>query len=395
MVSESAALKSIRDNLKPGPGETVPLSRALGRAPTTDIRAPDDFPPFACSFFDGYAVRAVDVRGAAGADKVELRVVGTAVAGETPRVSLKKEQALRIMTGAPLPSGADAVVKQEDVEAKGERLLVKHPVKRGEGVRVKGEEAKKGEKVLNRGVVIGPEEMGFLASLGVGKVEVYARPRVALIMIGDELVAPGRKPPPGKIRAGNALMLRSLVLKYGGMPWDMGIVPDSEERIARAMRRASEADMAITAGGSGGGIHDLTAEAFTSVNGRSIFQEVSIWPGGTLSFGLLKGTPFFMLPGGPRTGSICFHIFVREALGVMCPSERSFSLRVKATMLNTLRGRAGVTNYLQVNVRKGKKGYYATRSRALPPPDERCALAVLPPGKDRVRRGDEVEIVLA
>lgn len=394
MISEQAARKIIRDNLKPGPGERVPLPDALGRALAADVKAPSDFPPFSCSAFDGYALRADDVSPATRTNPLELQIAGIAVAGQMPQVSLRRRQAVRIMTGAPLPRGADAVVKQEDAEADGNCLRLANPIKRGEGVLPKGYEAKKGEKAICKGSIIGPEEIGFLASLGVEQVKVYARPRVALFMIGDELVTPGGVLPPGKIRTGNALMLRSLILKYGGLPVNLGIVPDSEEKIVSAMRRAAEAEIALSSGGSGRGVHDLTARAFASAGGRFLFQGVSIWPGGTLSLGLLKGTPLFMLPGGPRTSSLCFHLFVREALRVMCPTERNFSMEVSATMLNSLRGRAGVDNYLHVSLRKGRSGYYAVRSRTARPAESRCALAVLPPDVDRVGRGDKVRVIL-
>jgi molybdopterin molybdotransferase len=394
MVSERAALKIIRETLKQGPGEQVTIIEALGRVLKADVKAPDDFPPFSCSAFDGFAVRAEDTRTANDKNPVVMEISGLLTAGQMPQTAHKKGQAIRIMTGAPLPSKADAVVKQEDVEAEGERIYLRRSVKKGEGVRPKGYEAKKGERVARKGCSIGPEEIGFLASLGVEKVEVFTRPSVALLMIGDELVAPGTHLSPGKIFAGNTLMLNSLVKRYGGRPINMGIVADSEEKIARAVQKAAKAEMALAVGGSGGGVHDLTAKSFLSVGGRFLFQGVSIWPGSTLSFGLFDDTPFFILPGGPRTSSLCFHIFVREALRVFCPTERNFSVQLNATMLNSLYGRAGVTNYLHVSLRKGKSGYYAVSSRVAPPPESRCALAVLPPGTTRVKKGDEVKIIL-
>lgn len=301
---------------------------------------------------------------------------------------------MRIMTGALLPPGADAVVKQEDVEADDRILHLRHPIKNGQGVRMRGSEVRRGGVALRKGAVIGPEEAGFLASLGVRRVEVFARPRIALIMIGDELVPPGEVPPPGKIRVGNALMLYSLVCKYGGLPLDTGIVQDRKESIAEAMGGAAHADMVITSGGSGGGVHDLTSRALGSAGGEILFEGVSIWPGGTLSFGVLNGTPFFILPGGPRTASICFHIFVREALAAVCPTEMNFPWRLSATASGSLRGRPGVTSYIHVDLKRGKRGYYATRSRAAPQPNSRSALAVLPPGIEHVRRGEKVEVLL-
>lgn len=394
MVSFNTALKIIRTNIKPCPGETVPLSEARGRALIADLNSPYHFPPFSCSAYDGYAINATDVHTATSSTPVKLDITAMLVAGDSAEVSIGKGQAVRIMTGAPMPHGADAVVKQEDVVSKGDSLWVKQPIKRGGGVRTRGCEAVKGKKIFSKGDVMGPEELGFLASLGAEKVEVYSKPEVAIMMIGDELVAPGASLPPGKIHAGNSLMFSLLVRKYGGLPVYMGIIPDSQEKIAGTMRRANGARIVLTAGGSGKGIHDLTGYAFESAGGRFLFQGVNIWPGGTLSLGLLNDVPFFMLPGGPRTGSICFHLFVREALNLMCPWERNGLVKLNATMLSTLTGRSGMTNYMHVSFREGIKANYAVGSHSSALAGGRSALAVLPPGVKRVERGDDVEVIL-
>jgi molybdopterin molybdotransferase len=394
VISEAEARELIRENVNPGPVETASLVEALDRTLAVDVIAPGDFPPFSYSSFDGYAVRVEDTLSAAATHPVELRIIGTAVAGQVPEVSVEKGRALRIMTGALMPAGADAVVKQEDIEADGETLRLRHSPEKGEGVRERGWEVKKGAVALSKGAMVGPEEIGFLSSLGVETVEVLARPRTVLIMIGDELVSPGKELSPGKIHTGNALMLHSLVLKYGGIPEDFGIVPDSEEEIGKAMRKAAKGDIIITTGGSGRGVHDLTSRAFVKSGGRFVFQGVAIWPGGTMSFGLMGNTPCFMLPGGPRTASICFHIFVRNALETAGATDRNFSFRISAVMLDRLRGRPGMTNYSPVGLNREGHESSAERVRTRRRPGRKSALAVLPPGRNRAEKGERVEVII-
>jgi molybdenum cofactor synthesis domain-containing protein len=298
------------------------------------------------------------------------------------------------MTGAQLPFGTDSVLKQEEVDSEDGQALFKRPAKKGEGVRLQGGDAREGEKVFSRRTILDAEKIGLLVSLGVTEVNVYSPPKVAFFMIGDELVPPGDPLPPGKIWAGNSYMFQALVLKYGALPVDGGIVPDTEESIADAMLSVTDARIILTAGGSGKGVHDLTGRAFESVGGQFLFQGVDIWPGGTLSMGLLNGVPYFLLPGGPRTGSLCFHVFVHEALQVIYPTERGRSLHLRATMLDSLRGRSGVTNYLYVTLLRGEKENLAVRSGKSPSQQGVQALAVIPPEADSVKRGDVVEVIL-
>ncbi|HYA48562.1 MAG TPA: molybdopterin molybdotransferase MoeA, partial [Burkholderiales bacterium] len=227
MIDYGEALREVVARARPLSGESVALSKALGRTLARDIRAGEDIPPFAKSTMDGYAVRAADTGPSAGGDPAELAVTEDLPAGRVSRRPLGLGEAARIMTGAPLPRGADAVVMVEDTEKSGERVKVLRPASPGENIGRSGEDVRKGDLVLERGAVLGPAEVGMLAALGHAAAWVARRPKVAVIATGDEIVEPGRKTRRGEIRNANGHALLAAAFQAGAAADYLGIARDS------------------------------------------------------------------------------------------------------------------------------------------------------------------------
>jgi len=292
------------------PPEVVPLPVALGRVLAEDVRAPFDVPPTDNSAVDGYAVAGVDVP-AAGTR--ELEVVADLPAGAVFAGALAPGQAIRIMTGAPMPAGADTVYPQEVVERVGARIRV-GPIARGANVRRRGEDVAAGAVVLEAGTVLRPQELGLLASLGLQQALVTQRPRVALMSTGDEVAEPGAARKPGQIYDANRFTLRGLVEQAGGTVVDLGIVPDDREALRRGLLEAAGmADVVVTSGGVSVGVYDLVKDVLAEIGGVDFWQ-VAMQPGRPLAVGRIGEAHFFGLPGNPVASMLTFLLFVRPAL---------------------------------------------------------------------------------
>jgi molybdopterin molybdotransferase len=295
------------------PPEVVALRHALGRVLAADVAAPFDVPPADNSAVDGYAVRGADLSPGAHA---RFRVVGDLPAGSTHAGRIGPGEALRIMTGAPVPDGADTVVPQElavpdDPPGPGVRLGAVAP---GANVRARGEDVRAGAVVLARGAVLRPQDLGLLASLGRAEAAVHRRPRVALLSTGDEVAEPGGPRRAGQIYDANRFSLAGLVEAAGGAPLDLGIVPDVREVLtARLTEAAGTADVVLTSGGVSVGAYDLVKAVLAEVGGIDFWQ-VAMQPGRPLAVGQIGSTHFFGLPGNPVASMLCFLLFVRPAL---------------------------------------------------------------------------------
>lgn len=290
--------------------EPIPVAEALGRVLVADIVAPFAVPPSDNSAVDGYAIGGGEVPQEG---RARLRVVADLPAGSVFEGALRRGESLRIMTGAPMPAGADTVVPQELVERDGGDVLIP-PIARGANVRRRGEDVREGGVVLRAGTPLRPQDLGLIASLGFPEVTVHRRPRAALLSTGDEVVEPGHPRKPGQIYDANRFSLKGLVEGLGGEALDFGIVPDISDLLkARLLEAAGAADVVLTSGGVSVGIYDLVKAVLAEIGGIDFWQ-VNMQPGRPLAVGRIGETLFFGLPGNPVASMLTFSLFVRPAL---------------------------------------------------------------------------------
>jgi molybdopterin molybdotransferase len=338
MISVRDAQSHILDRvITTAPPELLPLPATLGRVLAEDVRAETDVPPTANSAVDGYAVAGADIP-ATGTR--ELLVAGELAAGAVFAGALGRNQALRIMTGAPMPAGADTVYLQEHVERRGDRVVV-GPMTAGSNVRLRGEDVRAGAVVLSAGSVLRPQEIGVAASLGLAQILVRQRPRVAILSTGDEVAEPGTVRKPGQIFDSNRFSLRGLVEAAGAEAVDDGIVPDQfDELHVRLLRAAEHADVVLTSGGVSVGDYDLVKSVLQQAGGIDFWQ-VAMQPGRPLAAGSIGRAHFFGLPGNPVASMLTFHLFVRPALWKLAGRRELFAQPFHATAVEPLSKKAG------------------------------------------------------
>jgi molybdopterin molybdotransferase len=321
--------------------ELVPVTRALGRVLAEDFQAPFDVPPADNSAVDGYAVGSGDIPPSGTR---LLTVIADLAAGSVFDGTLASGQALRIMTGAPMPAGADTVYPQENVERVDDRLRI-GPLAKGVNVRMRGEDVTAGAIVVEAGTVLRPQEIGLVTSLGAWQVAVRRRPRVAVMSTGDEVAEPGTPRRPGQIYDANRFTLRGSVEQAGGDVVDLGIVPDVRDTLHAVLRDASEmADVVVTSGGVSVGDYDLVKDVLRELGGIDFWQ-VAMQPGRPLAFGGIGRAHFFGLPGNPVASMLAFMLFVRPALHRLCGRERIFPELFQARTLEPLTKKRGRREY--------------------------------------------------
>ena len=321
--------------------ELVPLTRARGRVLADDFAAPFDVPPADNSAVDGYAVGGADIPAH---DTRELSVIADLAAGSVFDGKLATGQALRIMTGAPMPAGADTVYPQEVVQRDGDRVRI-GPIERGANVRRAGEDVTFGKTVIEGGSVLRPQEIGLLASLGAWQVSVRRRPRVALMSTGDEVAEPGTPRRAGQIYDANRFTLCGAIEQCGGDVSDLGIVPDVRETLRTSLEDAAHAaDVVITSGGVSVGDYDLVKDVLQEL-GAIDFWQVAMQPGRPFAVGRIGGALFFGLPGNPVASLLSFMLFVRPALYKLAGRRRRFPATWQARALEPMRKKPGRTEY--------------------------------------------------
>ncbi len=303
----------------------IALERAAGRVLAGDIAAPFDFPIFDNSSMDGFAVRAADTSPAAPARSASLtlRVVADIAAGSSPARRLGRSEAARIMTGAPLPGGADAIIPVEDTDFKmrdagapaPEQVTIMRPARTGENVRPRGEDFKRGETILHGGQRLRAQDLGLLAMLGIAEVPVFRAPRVALFSSGDELVPVGAPLAPGQIHDSNSYALAAQIESCGAELIRLGVASDEHTAIQSLLDEAvkKSADMIVTSAGVSVGAFDFVKEAVES-QGKLDFWKVNMRPGKPLAFGQYRGLPYIGLPGNPVSAFVTFEVFARPAI---------------------------------------------------------------------------------
>jgi molybdopterin molybdotransferase len=399
MIPIDEALDYILNHITRGPEALVRVRDALGLVLARDVRATSAIPPFTNSAMDGYAVRSADTRGAASHRPVTLGITEVVPAGTWPSKTVRAGTAAKIMTGAAMPRGADAVLIVEHAEERGNNVICRGAVAPGENVRRAGEDVRQGERILVRGKVIRPQEMGMLAAAGMTRVRVYARPRVAVLATGSELVAPHRIPGPGQVRNCNNLSLAGLLRKYGAAPVDLGIVRDEPRALQRKMLAASRYDMIIASGGVSVGEYDLARRVLARIGAAVKVWQVRVKPGKPLAFGLIRGKPFFGLPGNPVSVMVSFEYFVRPAILTMMGRVRLGKPHITAELEREITTSGDRVNLVRARVRRRAGRYYA---RATGPQGSGIlasmvaadGLIVIPAGRTSVRAGEKVSVMM-
>jgi molybdopterin molybdotransferase len=370
LVSVDQALDRILAAVSPLPGETVHIAEALGRVLTADFYAVERLPPFHNSAMDGYAVRSSDTLRASRTNPVVLEVTGAVAAGQPPGGAVGPAKAFRIMTGAPVPRGADAVVRFEDTVEDGEtaasggnpgNISIFQSVEPGANVRCAGEDVASGSLAISAGSLMRPQEIGLLAAMNVERVTVHRSPSVAILSTGNEIVDIGGPLRPGQIRDSNSYQLAAMVSQAGAIPEMIGVARDSFDDLTEKLHRCRTSDLIVTSGGVSVGAYDVVKEVLRSEGTIEIWQ-VRMKPGKPLAFGTIGSTPIIGLPGNPVAAAVGFEAFAKPAikrmLGLRDVSSETVSARLTEQIENTGHRRQFVRATLEGNAGDG----YTVRS---------------------------------
>jgi len=347
MISVDDALTIILDAIPVLGLERVHILDSLDRVLGEDVHAPYSIPPWDNSAMDGYAVIHGDIEGASRQNPAVLNVVGDLPAGYTAQKPIFRGEAIRIMTGAPIPGGCDTVVKVEDTGAEGDRVKIFNVPARGEHIRRAGEDVMQGSLVLSRGSILRPAAVGMLSSLKRSVISVFRRPTVAVISTGDELIDVDGELSAGKIVGSNTYSLASLVKDSGGQPLVLGIARDNPEALRSIFRAALAADMIISSGGVSVGDYDLVKDMLLELGAEMKFWKVHMRPGQPLAFGVIGGKPTFGLPGNPVSCMISFEQFVRPAILKASGHTRIFRPLIEARLKEPISKKEGKRYFLR------------------------------------------------
>jgi molybdopterin molybdotransferase len=332
-------LREVRARATPPPGETVAVLDSAGRVLAEQVAADRDYPPFSRSARDGFAVHADELPG-------ELRVVGEVRAGEVYPGSVGPGEAVEIMTGAPLPSGADAVVMTEYARRVDGYIVVEKTAIAGDNFDPPGSEAARGSTVLLPGALLGFAEVALLAMVGRSQVRVYRKPRVAIVPTGDELVEVGEQPQAFQIRNSNAWSLAVQVGRAGGVPELLGIARDNYDSTREWIERGLEADLLLLSGGVSVGKYDLVERVLADLGAEFFFTQVYLQPGKPVVFGRARGKFFFGLPGNPGSTMVTFEVFARAAVELLGGVAEPMLRLTRAQLTKDFRQKTGLTRFL-------------------------------------------------
>lgn len=371
--------------------ERVALLDSLGRVIAEDIIAPWEMPAFDNSAMDGFAIRAADCQA-----PVSLAIIGYIPAGGVAVTALEPGCAIRIMTGAPIPKGCDAVVPVEETEETDGQVRIRERVVRRQHIRFSGEDVRGGETIIPAGTVIRPPEISMLASFGKAFVPVFRKVRVAILSTGDELIELGEPLEPGRIINSNAMSLATSIMEIGALPVILGIARDNQESHREKMREGFKADALITSAGVSAGDRDLVRDVLSELGVEQKFWRVDIKPGGPTAFGMREGKPVFSLPGNPVSTMVTFEEFVRPALLKMMGHKRVIKPFTKVVLQNEARKKPGKINFLRVRLTSANGRYLAYSSgdqntgilKTMLMAD---AIAVLPADRTTFSSGEEVD----
>ena len=415
MILVEEALERVLADIQPLPPTRVPLADANGLVLADDARSAISIPPLPNSAMDGYAVRAEDV-AAAHESPVVLPVIGEIAAGSPPEPAVVPGVAVRIMTGAPVPPGADAIVRFEDTDEETRRtegasldaITISASPGVGTSIRAAGEDVKAGEIVLTKGMELTPARLGVLASVGMASVPVYPRPVVAILASGNEIAAPGDELGVGHIYDINTYTVQGLVQQMGAIARPLGIARDTEESVRRHVEQAKEADFLITSAGVSVGYYDLVKEVLQSLGDLRVWA-VRMRPGKPVVFGILRGAddepwgsevPHLGLPGNPVSAMVVFHMLARPALRKMMGHSTWDSPSITAVLDDPIHNEDGRRVYARAHVYRGDDGRIRARlsgpqgSNILTAMARANGLAICPENVTHLEPGEETRVEL-
>lgn len=403
-LSVAEASEAILEHVRPLPGETRAAADAQGGVLVEEVVSARTLPPADCSAMDGYAVRRQDLQGASPAQPVRLPVAFEVAAGHGAETALPAGSAARIFTGAPVPRGADAVVRQEDARALDGDGVVAFEVEpaAGEHVREAGEDIAAGERVLEAGTLLRPPQLGLLASLGRAVVEVHQRPTVAILSGGDELVEPDGDVAGGRIVSSNSYTLAAQCREVGASPVYLGIARDRPEDLERRLRAGLRAHCIVSSAGVSVGDHDYVRPVLEKLGCRLVFWGVNMKPGFPLAFGRFEdgaGPLVFGLPGNPVSASVTFELFVRPALLRMAGHRRIHRPVVSARLESPLAKNPGRAHFVRVRLTRDGPDYVARTtgnqsSGVLTSLGLADGLAVFPAEASELAAGSRVDVLV-
>jgi molybdopterin molybdotransferase len=399
MLPVDEARERILSKIEPLAPLQLPLTEAYGCVSAQDLIAREDLPPFASSAMDGFAVRASDVGGASRSSPVDLKIVGRALIGRRPESTVGGGEAVRIATGAPVPSGADCIVPIENAEVLGEEVRLFDGPAAGTHVRPQGEDVTAGTVLVPAGKRLGPAELGLLANAGSPHPFVYPRPRVVVLSTGDELVPPTETPEFGQIRDANAYTVFGALREAGAIPVMAGIVRDDVDSLKEnVLNHLVQADAFISSGGVSVGERDVVKAAFFR-RGDLDFFKVAMQPGMPQAFGHIEGKPYFGLPGNPVSVFVSFEVFLRPALLKMMGRKETGRPEITATLTQDVTGPRDKTQFARVSVARTSDGWQATPtggrgSNLISTVSRANGLAVIPAGIETASTGDQVRVML-
>jgi molybdopterin molybdotransferase len=398
MISVEEAIRRILEQIHSLGKERLNILESLGRVLGEDIIAPRNIPPWDNSAMDGYAVRWRDIQKASPKKGVVLTVLADLPAGRIFTGEVGPGQAVRIMTGAPLPRGSDTVVQVEDTKKAEGTVRVFSSPEKGKNIRRAGEDVKAGERVLEEGTILRPAHIGLLASMQRSLVPVYQVPRVAILSTGDELLEIDDPWQEGKIVNSNSYSLAALVLECGALPLQLGIAKDKPGDLAAKIQQGLVADILLTSGGVSVGDYDLVKGMLKEL-GKMNFWKVAMRPGQPLAFGMVSGKPLFGLPGNPVSSMVSFEQFVRPSILKMAGHRYLFRPTLKALLRENIEKKAGLLHFIRCRlVREGDKIYAWTTgeqgSGILSSMVKAQGLILLPQEETLARAGQEVKVLL-
>ncbi|MCD6485988.1 MAG: molybdopterin molybdotransferase MoeA [Syntrophobacterales bacterium] len=397
MITVKEALNHILSSISSLGFEKVDILSALGRIIGEDVYAPRNIPPRDNSAMDGYALKSKDITGAGPDNPVILNVIEDIPAGYTPQKTVGSGEAARIMTGAPVPEGADAVVMVEETKSDDAGVRIYAEAAEGQNIRYAGEDVRDGDLVIRAGTLLRPAETGMLSALGCSFVRVYQKPMVALIATGDELIGIDGAGSPGKIVNSNSYSLAAQVMECGGIPLQIGIAKDNRDDLTAKFRDALRADIIVSSAGVSVGDYDFVKDVMEDIGIKIEFWQVAERPGKPMTFGTREGKPVFGLPGNPVSSMITFEQYVRPAILKMTGHKDIFRKIIRAKLAEDIKKKKGLRYFIRGRVRNqgesvivettGEQGSGILKSMVL----ANCII-IIPEDMDFVRAGSEVMV---
>jgi molybdopterin molybdotransferase len=399
MITVDEALNKVLSCTHPLGSEKVSILEVLGRVCAEDISAKRDIPPFDNSGMDGYAVRSEDIQEASPNHPVQLEVIEDLPAGFIAKKRVERGKAIRIMTGAAIPEGADSIIPVEETKKDGMFVSILKAMSQGSHFRRAGGDVRKGERIIARGDLVHPAEVGMIASMGRSSISVYQRPLVAILCTGEELVDVDENLEGVKIVSSNSYTLAAQVKDCGAIPLQLGIARDRKVEIEERVRQGLRADVIISSAGISVGDYDFVREVLKDLGMEMIFWKVAMKPGKPVAFGTIDGKLVFGLPGNPVSSMVAFEQFVRPALLKMMGHRQLFRPVIEGILKQDIEKEPGRRHFVRSFVTFEDGRYFVTMtgpqgSDILTSMVRANGLVIIPEGKEIVRAGEKVKVQL-